>query len=117
MTDSKEQYELTPLDMIAEMLDDDYILNRLKCYKNTDSRYYLFDAFINFAKENYENPAECISDLSKAENGWEKGMPKWTYLLSAVMHYLKFRLGYTDDRHDRAFLWSIICLVWRLDSQ
>ena len=46
------------------------------------------------------------------ENNWQKGIPTHCYIDSAVRHYLKYLRGDTDERHDRAFCWNIICCIW-----
>ena len=47
------------------------------------------------------------------EYNWQKGIPESSYMDSAVRHYLKFRAGMDDERHDRAFVWNILCLMWQ----
>ena len=46
------------------------------------------------------------------ENNWQKGIPVKWYIDSAVRHYLKFLRGDTDEPHDRAFCWNIMCAIW-----
>ena len=46
------------------------------------------------------------------ENNWQKGIPVNCYIDSAVRHYLKYLRGDTDERHDRAFVWNIVCAIW-----
>ena len=46
------------------------------------------------------------------ENNWQKGIPVHCYIDSAVRHYLKFLRGDMDERHDRAFVWNILCCIW-----
>lgn len=46
------------------------------------------------------------------ENNWQKGIPESSYIDSAVRHYLKWLRGDDDERHDRAFVWNIMCLIW-----
>lgn len=46
------------------------------------------------------------------ENNWRKGLPVNCYIDSAVRHYLKWLRGDNDERHDRAFVWNIICCIW-----
>jgi hypothetical protein len=47
-----------------------------------------------------------------AENNWKKGMPLHCYLDSGVRHCLKHLRGDTDEPHDRAFVWNMLCLIW-----
>lgn len=46
------------------------------------------------------------------ENNWQKGIPVERYFDSALRHYYKYLRGDTDERHDRAFVWNILCLMW-----
>lgn len=67
-----------------------------------------YDAFLELAIH-FEEGAKKYSD-----NNWKKGIPVERYLDSAVRHYCKFRRGDTDERHDRAFLWNILCCYWTM---
>ena len=42
----------------------------------------------------------------------KKEYPESSYIDSAVRHYLKWLRGDNDERHDRAFVWNIMCLIW-----
>ena len=46
------------------------------------------------------------------EYNWQKGIPTHCYIDSAVRHYLKYLRGDTDEPHDRAFVWNILCCIW-----
>lgn len=46
------------------------------------------------------------------ENNWQKGLPAKCYINSAVRHFLKYLRGDDDERHDRAFVWNILCCMW-----
>lgn len=67
-----------------------------------------YDAFLELAVH-FEEGAKKYSD-----NNWKKGIPVERYLDSAVRHYCKFKRGDTDERHDRAFLWNILCCYWTM---
>jgi len=41
-------------------------------------------------------------------------LPEWCYLDSAIRHYLKWKRGDKDERHDRAVLWNLSCLMWTI---
>ena len=47
---------------------------------------------------------------------WEKGIPISSFVSSGIRHYLKYRRGDNDERHDRAFLWNMVCLLWTLEN-
>lgn len=42
---------------------------------------------------------------------WEKGIPLSRYLDSATRHLAMFAMGRTDERHDVAVAWNILCLI------
>jgi hypothetical protein len=46
------------------------------------------------------------------EHNWQKGIPTHCYIDSAVRHYLKWLRGDTDEPHDHAFVWNILCCIW-----
>lgn len=50
------------------------------------------------------------------EYNWQKGIPKWSYIDSAIRHLLKWSRGDKDERHDRAFVWNIVCLIWTIEN-
>ena len=60
------------------------------------------------------NVAKHFEDGAKkyGEYNWQKGIPTHCYIDSAVRHYLKFLRGDTDEPHDRAFVWNIMCCIW-----
>lgn len=51
------------------------------------------------------------------ERNWEKGIPLHRYIDSAVRHYLKFLRGDTDEPHDRAFIWNLLCAIWTHENK
>ena len=51
------------------------------------------------------------------EYNWQKGIPTHCYIDSAVRHYLKWSRGDTDEPHDRAFCWNIMCCIWTCQNK
>lgn len=45
------------------------------------------------------------------ERNWEKGQPLSRYMCSALRHLMKHAAGETDERHDVAAAWNILCLI------
>lgn len=45
-------------------------------------------------------------------NNWRLGLDASCYIDSGVRHYLKWSRGDDDERHDRAFVWNMLCLLW-----
>lgn len=50
-------------------------------------------------------------------DNWKKGIPEWSYIDSAIRHLLKWARGDEDERHDRAFVWNIVCLIWTVENK
>lgn len=127
MQDNKGRCDLLPLEEITEFLEDDNgVLFHLKRYEETEDTEYLYFALGAFANAAYSGDrVDMVLDVSVhfaegAEkygvNNWQKGLPEWSYLSSGIRHYLKWKRGDNDERHDRAFVWNILCLLWTIEN-
>lgn len=67
---------------------------------------YRWELVLEVAKH-FEEGAKKYGDRN-----WEKGIPCDRYIDSAVRHYCKWSAGWTDEPHDRAFIWNILCCEW-----
>lgn len=67
---------------------------------------YRWELVLEVAKH-FEEGAKKYGDRN-----WEKGIPCTRYIDSAVRHYCKWKAGWTDEPHDRAFIWNILCCEW-----
>lgn len=65
-------------------------------------------------------PPHAMWDLSRlyeagclkyGDRNWEKGQPLSWYMSSAMRHMNWHLAGYTDERHDLAAAWNIMCLI------
>lgn len=84
----------------------------------------LFLALNSAYKElGYADKESAILDVAKqfedgatkyGDRNWEKGIPVHCYIDSAIRHYLKWRKGDTDEPHDRAVLWNLMCCAWTM---
>lgn len=113
LKEGKGRCDLMPLDVIGELLVDDFI-------SAIHAEYY-GDAFEVFIDEAFPDRYTAVLELSKhfeegakkyGEHNWQKGIPLQSYIDSAVRHYLKWRRGDKDEPHDRAVLWNLVCLMW-----
>lgn len=132
--EGKGRCDLMPLDIIARIVDGrivstteetDNVLYKIDMFKRSGVEGYLFSAirtFIDFRSQ-FDNVYDAMLEVSVhfeegakkyGENNWQKGIPVHCYIDSAVRHYLKFLRGDNDERHDRAFLWNIICCIWTM---
>ena len=124
----KGRCDLMPLDVVAELflnVGNDAAANVTEgIYKYQTTHYagYLRDVVTDFMKgDGFPDLATALLEVSKhfeegalkyGENNWQKGIPESSYIDSAVRHYLKWLRGDDDERHDRAFVWNIMCSIW-----
>lgn len=99
------------------------VFDNLRCFTTSGIVNFLADAILAFCDEQKMDVNTALLEVSyhyKAgaekygANNWKKGMPCHVYLDSAIRHYLKCRRGDNDERHDRAFIWNILCLIWQI---
>lgn len=119
----KGRCDLMPLQVISNMLDGDVIIHCISRFKQTGNTLELYKALRECSKM-FKNTADMCLELAihfeegcikYGERNWEKGIPIERYIDSATRHYLKFLRGDTDERHDRALVWNICCLIWTVD--
>lgn len=120
--------DLLPLDVAAELLDSK-IFQDISDFQESGNVNALYAALNRFSDMRYcliekshsQWNAHMILEVSKhfeegakkyGERNWEKGIPVNRYIDSAVRHYLKWLRGDTDEPHDRAFVWNILCCIW-----
>lgn len=116
--EGKGREDLLPLKEVSLFLKDEII------YAISVGKFY--EAIGLFCKHNDWSKEEAILELAKhyeegakkyAERNWEKGIPTHCFVDSALRHYLKWKAGYEDERHDRAFLWNIFCYMWTVENR
>lgn len=123
--EGKGRCDLLPLDVVAEYLtldgDEDPVLMSIYRFKQTRDHERLFHVLDKFNEQHWKNNKTMLLEVSKhfeegaakyGEYNWQKGIPESSYIDSAVRHYLKWLRGDDDERHDRAFVWNILCLIW-----
>lgn len=126
--EGKGRCDLLPLDVVAGFFragcNDKAarVMNKLYEYQISHSVVYLQDAVMDFMNGDcFPDANTALLEVSKhfeegaakyGERNWQKGIPKSSYIDSAVRHYLKWLRGDDDERHDRAFVWNIMCLIW-----
>lgn len=132
--EGKGRCDLLPLDIVADFStggNQARILKSISAFQETNNLEHLRWAIKYFATDRpdvapEENTmqhaiADTFLEVSKhfeegckkyGERNWQKGIPTHCYIDSAVRHYLKFLRGDTDEPHDRAFVWNILCCIW-----
>ena len=122
--EGKGRCDLVPIKAFCEAaLSADDILRQLGCFQEEKDSYILELIFNDFVEIYFKSKYDAFLELAihfeegakkYSDNNWKKGIPVERYLDSAVRHYCKFRRGDTDERHDRAFLWNILCCYWTM---
>lgn len=124
--EGKGRCDLMPLDIIISIYGGDKVLTDICNFLITpgeNSVGFLCHALRAFINNTYDNIETAFLELSVhfeegakkyGEHNWEKGIPCHCYVDSAIRHYLKYLRKDSDERHDRAFMWNIVCLLWTL---
>jgi hypothetical protein len=124
INEGKGRCDLLPLDVVGE-LENDPSFTSINDYVRTGDKFKLVQVISRFSETRYGNLPTAMLEVSKhyedgcnkyGERNWEKGIPLHCYIDSAVRHYLKYKRGDTDEPHDRAFLWNLICAIWTQDN-
>ena len=118
--EGKGRCDLLPLDVVARFRGT--ILTDISEYQETGDTKHLENALQRFIDKhlNKDNSTAFLEVSKHFEEGakkygdynWQKGIPTHCYIDSAVRHYLKYLRGDTDEPHDRAFVWNILCCIW-----
>lgn len=127
--EGKGRCDLLPLDVVGDWLHHcligeewiDDIFRQLELYQREGNSIYL-EIVLSKAQNMFnEDLGTMLLEVSKhfeegakkyGEYNWQKGIPTHCYIDSAVRHYLKYLRGDTDEQHDRAFVWNILCCIW-----
>lgn len=125
MRAGKGRCDLMPLSVVAEVMDDD-IIRDIARFQKTNDHLDLWDALLHFADRHKWSLCDMMLETSihfeegakkYGENNWQKGIPTKCYIDSAVRHYLKWLRGDTDEPHDRAFVWNLLCCMWEVQRE
>jgi hypothetical protein len=116
--EGKGRCDLMPLDVVGFALNNP-TLTHISKFIETGYPKWLFDALSSCGV--FHDPYTAFLEVAKhfeegakkyGEYNWQKGIPTHCYIDSAVRHYLKHLRGDTDEPHDRAFVWNIMCCAW-----
>lgn len=127
--EGKGRCDLLPLDVVAEFYQiysgdrqpeifkkiNEFCITGevLYLYRVVDLSCFIFDETGSFSTMFLEVAKHFEEGCKKyGENNWQKGIPTHCYIDSAVRHYLKYLRGDTDEPHDKAFCWNILCCIW-----
>lgn len=116
----KGRCDLLPLDVVSYLTGDD-IIEILALFMKQKDVKILYECLNLYLNITYNDIYSGILEVSVhfeegarkyGEHNWEQGIPISSFLSSAVRHRLKMLRGDTDERHDRAFAWNILCAIW-----
>lgn len=137
--EGKGRCDLLPLDVVGGYLRDDILENialfQAHSYTLPDHGVVYLETVLDVFSKRFDDgltkagmeairtQRRCtmLLEVSKhfeegakkyGEYNWQKGIPTHCYIDSAVRHYLKYLRGDTDEPHDRAFVWNILCCIW-----
>ena len=128
IAEGKGRCDLLPLYEVGECFpetEENYepkqIMYHIDSYVRNGNLLDLFWAIELFVERHFENTPNAMLEVAihfeegckkYGERNFENGIPLHCYIDSAVRHYLKFLRGDDDERHDRAFLWNLLCCLW-----
>ena len=126
MAEGKGRCDLMPLEQVATIISgdadaEDEVIANVYEYQQTGDVDYILMAIYDFCTARNWTIPKALLELSKhfeqgaikyGERNWEKGLPEYCYIDSALRHYLKWMDGQDDEPHDRAVLWNLMCLWW-----
>ncbi len=123
--EGKGRCDLLPLDVVALVNgcgEDSHVIRCVDDFCKDGMIIHLCGALEIFTELYFKNSMPSMFlEVSKhfeegakkyGEDNWQKGIPTHCYIDSAVRHYLKYLRGDTDEPHDRAFCWNILCCIW-----
>ena len=126
--EGKGRFDLMPLDVVANLYKEcsnereraGIIIQSIYDFQESGEINHLAIALVYFNSfgDGWEDMFLEVSKhfeqgaLKYGENNWQKGIPTHCYIDSAVRHYLKWLRGDTDEPHDRAFCWNLLCCIW-----
>lgn len=125
--EGKGRCDLIPLEVMSKYIGDDgtdLVLDCIADFQKTNNTKHLYDALACFDEDHWDNCYTMMLEVAKhyeagakhyGENNWKRGMPTYIYIDSAIRHYLKWLRGDTDERHDTAFVWNVMCCIWEVD--
>lgn len=115
----KGRCDLMPLDVVGAAINEP-IIGIISMFQMDGSVHHLYHA-MQYTHNMFADKQTMILEVSKhfeegakkyGEYNWQKGIPAHCYIDSAIRHYLKWLRGDTDEPHDRAFCWNILCCIW-----
>lgn len=121
--EGKGRCDLLPLTTIGNLMNDT-VFHFLGGFETTGDQRFLLEAIRSSTI--FPDLPTMILEVSKhfeegskkySPNNWKKGIPVSRYIDSGCRHYLKHLRGDTDEPHDRAFCWNLLCAAWTCENK
>lgn len=119
----KGRCDLIPTQVMARCLADTCLMH-IAFFMEDYKTEHLYDALECFSDKYYDCMETMFLEVAihffqgcekYGEDNWRKGIPEKFYIDSTIRHYLKMTRGDTDEPHDRAFVWNLLCCIWEVD--
>lgn len=129
---SKGRCDLLPWDVIGDLYGghvdiDNFCSFMSQSVHHIELAYNMTLALCEFIGMQYKSciPTAMLDNAFHFEAGakkysdrnWENGIPVDVFLDSAGRHFLKFLRGDTDEHHDRAVVWNLLCALWTIKNK
>lgn len=118
--EGKGRVDLIPNEFMAYVLDNGLFTN-LEYFKETGDIQALYEIILEWSDEVYDSLPDMLLNLAihfeegaakYGDSNWQKGIPLHCYIDSALRHHLKYLRGDTDENHERARIWNLVCAIW-----
>ena len=122
VAEGKGRFDLVPLYELGLLLNNNAILHISK-FRETADISDLHLAIRAFVADSEMDMGSIMVGVSKhfengcakyGERNWEKGIPIHCYVDSGIRHLIKHLSGQTDEAHDWAFVWNMMCCSWTM---
>ena len=123
--EEKGRMDLMPLEVVAKVMMDDMVVKNIAQFMRDGDTKLLYCAIENIRDNAFgEDEIKMLLEvgihfqqgaMKYGENNWKKGIPAWSYIDSALRHYMKWWRGDNDEPHARAAVWNLMCCIWELD--
>lgn len=123
MREGKGRCDLMPLEIVRDYLNDD-VIGYITNFMQDGDTSELYEALHVFGARAFSDDYTMFLEVAKhfeegakkyGEGNFKKGLPVWCYIDSAIRHYFKWCRGDTNEPHDRAFCWNLMCCIWEVD--
>lgn len=120
----KGRFDLVPIFIMSKFFEfnvEGTVLEEIAKFQETKDWTHLVLAAKAFSAEHFDCDETAMLEYAchmedgcnkYGDRNWEKGIPLSRYIDSGIRHYMKCRRGDDDERHDRAFIWNMLCGAW-----